>query len=75
MELAFRVREPVEGAVRAEVRAENDVLLSRRLRYVRPSEMVTLRLDASLGDRIGAAGALRVDIVSEDRQMREDREG
>jgi len=53
--LQFRVREPVEEAVHAQVRIDEKVLLSRRQRYVRPSEMVTLTLTPEhVGDMAGA---------------------
>ena len=62
-ELQFRVREPVEEAVRAEVRAGDEVLLSKRFRYVRPSEMVTLKLEPAVVARLVEAEALRVCIT------------
>ena len=61
--LAFRVREPIEEAVRARVTVGDDLLVSQRLRYVRPSEMVTLDLRPSLASRLAWAESLRVDVV------------
>jgi NADPH-dependent 2,4-dienoyl-CoA reductase/sulfur reductase-like enzyme len=62
--LQFRVREPVEGAVRAQARASGKVLLSRRQRYVRPSEMVTLTLQPEHAARLAGAEALEVRITA-----------
>ncbi len=42
--LHLRVRRPIEAATRIEVWADDRRLLSRRLRYVRPAEMVTVTL-------------------------------
>lgn len=61
--IQFRVRQPVEEAVRVQIKAGEEVLASQRLRYVRPSEMVTLELDADLAGRIAQAEALQVLIV------------
>ena len=63
VQLQFRVREPVEEAVRVQVKAGDDVVASKRLRYVRPSEMVTLELDPTLARAVERAEALRIDIV------------
>jgi len=61
--IQFRVRQPIEEAVRAQLKAGEEVLASRRLRYVRPSEMVTLELEADLAVRIAQAEALQVHIA------------
>lgn len=61
--IQFRVRQPIEEAVRAQLRVGEEVLTSKRLRYVRPSEMVTLELDAGLAGRIGQAEELYVHIA------------
>ena len=61
--LSFRVRMPLEEAVRAEVRMGSEVLLAQRLRYVRPSEMVTLTLEPALAPRLADAEALEVRVV------------
>ena len=63
VQLQFRVREPVEEAVRVQVKVGDDVVASKRLRYVRPSEMVALELDPALARAVERAEALRVDIV------------
>ena len=62
--IEFRVRQPVEQAVRAEIRAGEEVLVSQRLRYVRPSEMVTLSLGSWLQQQVARADRLRVDITA-----------
>jgi NADPH-dependent 2,4-dienoyl-CoA reductase/sulfur reductase-like enzyme len=61
--IQFRVRQPIEEAVRAQLRVGEEVLTSKRLRYVRPSEMVTLELDAGLAGRIAQAEELYVHIA------------
>lgn len=63
VQLQFRVREPVEEAGRVQVKVGDDVVASKRLRYVRPSEMVALELDPALARDVERAEALRVDIV------------
>lgn len=63
VQLQFRVREPVDETVDAQVKAGDWLLASRRLRYVRPSEMVALELDPALARAVERAEALRVDIV------------
>ena len=63
VQLQLRVREPVEEAVRVQVKVGDDVVASKRLRYVRPSEMVALELDPALARAVERAEALRVDIV------------
>ena len=62
--LQFRVRQPVEGAVRAQVRVGSQVLLSRRQRYVRPSEMVTVTLRPEQAARLAGAEELEVRITA-----------
>ena len=62
--LQLRVREPVEEAVRAQVRVDGKVLLSRRQRYVRPSEMVTLTLQPEHAARLAGADVAEVCVVA-----------
>ena len=62
-ELQFRVRQPIEEPVRAQIKVGEEVVMSRRLRYVRPSEMVTLKLKPALASQLGRGEALRVDIA------------
>ena len=44
VKLEFRAREPIEAAVRAEVLVGTEVVVSRRLRYARPSEMIAVEV-------------------------------
>ena len=59
----FRVGEPLERAVRAQIRAGEQVLAARRLRYARPSEMITLTLEPSLARRPDLGEPLRVEVA------------
>ncbi len=59
----FRVRQPIEAAVRAQLYAGKEVLLSQRLRYARPSEMITLHVKPELAKRIARAASLEVGVV------------
>ncbi|MHB1317240.1 MAG: NAD(P)/FAD-dependent oxidoreductase [Anaerolineae bacterium] len=61
--LQFRVRQPVEAPVHAEVRLGDRVLLSRRYRYVRPAEMVALTLQPRMAAELGDASELTVHVV------------
>jgi NADPH-dependent 2,4-dienoyl-CoA reductase/sulfur reductase-like enzyme len=61
--LQFRVRQPVEAPVRAEVRLGDRVLLSRRYRYVRPAEMVALTLQPRMAAELGDASELTVHVL------------
>ncbi len=61
--LHLRVREPIERAVRIEARADGETIVSRRLRYVRPSEMVSLRLGPDLVRPLMKTKELSVDVV------------
>ncbi|MFP3896673.1 MAG: NAD(P)/FAD-dependent oxidoreductase [Anaerolineales bacterium] len=58
--LEFRVHRPIEKPVYAHVYADDETLLSRRLRYARPSEMIAVTLEPDLASRIAEAGTLRV---------------
>ncbi len=59
----FRVREPMEQAVVARVKAGERVLASKRLRYARPSEMIGLEIEGKLD---GAEGLeVEVEAVGE----------
>ena len=57
--IQFRVRNPVEMPVHAQISTGDRVVASQRLRYVRPSEMVTLDLDPSL---VADASELKVRV-------------
>jgi NADPH-dependent 2,4-dienoyl-CoA reductase/sulfur reductase-like enzyme len=59
----FRVRQPVEAAVQAQLRVGQEVLVSRRLRYVRPGEMVTLELGPAQASRLARAETVEVRTV------------
>ena len=61
--IEFRVRQPIEASVRAQITSGDQVLVSRRLRYARPSEMVTLSLDLAHAQRAGRAEMLRVEVI------------
>jgi len=61
--LQFRVRQPVEAPVRAEVRLGDRVLVSRRYRYVRPAEMVALTLQPRIAGELGDASELTVHVL------------
>ncbi len=65
--LELRAREPVEGAVRVELRAVAEgnerVLASKRLRYVRPSEMISLSIEPAMSRHLEVSEAVRVGIV------------
>jgi len=62
--LQFRVRQPVEQAVRAQVRVGDTVILSRRLRYVRPSEMVTLTLQPEHATDLAEVDEIEVGVIT-----------
>jgi len=54
--LHLRVRQPIERAVRLEAVLGGRVLASRRLRYVRPGEMVALTLPTEAAPLLATAG-------------------
>jgi len=61
--IQFRVRQPIEEAVHVQIKAGENVLASKRLRYVRPSEMITLELEAGLAERVARVEALQIHIA------------
>ena len=63
VKLLLRVREPIEKAVRAEIKVRDEIVTSKRLRYIRPSEIVTLELEPAVASRICGAEALHVHIA------------
>jgi NADPH-dependent 2,4-dienoyl-CoA reductase/sulfur reductase-like enzyme len=67
--LQFRVRRPVEAPVRAELRAGerpgDRVLVTRRDRYVRPSEMVALTVPPRLAGDLMGEGEVTVDVIEQ----------
>ncbi len=62
--LNLRVRQPVEEAVRVQMRLGTEVLVSRRYRYVRPSEMIALTLPSDLAPRLAGAGSASIEVAS-----------
>jgi NADPH-dependent 2,4-dienoyl-CoA reductase/sulfur reductase-like enzyme len=60
--LEFRVRQPIEAPATVEVRAGEEVVASRRLRYARPAEMITLDLPPRAADAVAAAGEIHVSV-------------
>ncbi len=61
--LEFRARQPIEAPALARVRCGGAVIASRRLRYARPSEMITLDLTPALVASLDGATELSVDVV------------
>ena len=66
--LELRAREPIEEAVRVQIRVNGQIVTSRRLRYARPSEMVRLELTPDMANRnpsgtFARAESAQVDIV------------
>lgn len=61
--IEFRVRQPIEAAVHVQLHAGKEVLLSQRLRYARPSEMITLQVKPDLIPRLARADSLQVSVV------------
>lgn len=59
----LRARQPIEAPVRVQVRLGDETLLSRRRRYVRPSEMIALTLPPALASRLAGADAITIDLV------------
>jgi NADPH-dependent 2,4-dienoyl-CoA reductase/sulfur reductase-like enzyme len=70
--LEFRVRQPWEQPVLVQVVAGSRVLVSKRLRYVRPSEMVSLNLGTEQLDRLGTIGELKVQVIRAEKQASQD---
>jgi NADPH-dependent 2,4-dienoyl-CoA reductase/sulfur reductase-like enzyme len=50
--IEFRVQQPVEEPVLVQIMAQDKVIVSKRLRYVRPSEMVSLTLKPAIAERL-----------------------
>lgn len=61
--LHLRARSPIERRVRVEARLGDEVITSRRLRYARPSEMISLRLRPEVASRLMPAEKLTLDVV------------
>jgi len=60
--LQMRVRRPIERPVSLRVEADGEVVLRRRLRYVRPGEMVSLTLPESIYPQVREAEELWVSV-------------
>ncbi len=60
--LEFRVRQPIEAPVVVEVRAGDAVVASRRLRYARPAEMITVDLASKTAAALNPADGLTVRV-------------
>jgi len=61
--LEFRARTPIEAPALARVRSGETVIASRRLRYARPSEMITIDLTPDLAAGLDGATELTVEVV------------
>ncbi len=77
VELQFRARRPIEAATRALVRIDDGagscaVVASRRLRYTRPSEMVSVALGPDALAQLGSAQEVTVHLVATDEGTHED---
>jgi NADPH-dependent 2,4-dienoyl-CoA reductase/sulfur reductase-like enzyme len=64
--LHMRVRQPVEEPVVLQVEADGHAILRRRLRYVRPGEMVSLSLPESAYSQVRGAEELWVRVEERD---------
>jgi NADPH-dependent 2,4-dienoyl-CoA reductase/sulfur reductase-like enzyme len=64
--LHVRVRRPIEEPVYVRVEAEGEIVLRRRLRYVRPGEMVSLSLPESAYPPVQEADELWVHVEESD---------
>ena len=60
--LQMRVTRPIEEDVWLEVHGENNRIVRRSERYVRPGEMVTIVLKPNMHAEVEKAGSLTVDI-------------
>ncbi|MGI5917044.1 MAG: NAD(P)/FAD-dependent oxidoreductase [Anaerolineae bacterium] len=63
LSLEFRVRAPLEEAARVRVMAGDRQIASRRVRYVRPSEMLSIDIEAG---RLRDVDALQVSVTPAD---------
>lgn len=62
-QLQLRVRSPVEEKVAVVVSADGEEVARKTERYVRPGEMVTVKLTQDLAGRLQSAHELRVSVV------------
>jgi NADPH-dependent 2,4-dienoyl-CoA reductase/sulfur reductase-like enzyme len=63
VQVEFRVRQPIEEAARVQLVCGNQVVASQRQRYVRPSEMLTLRLTAREAAKLAGAESATVQVM------------
>ena len=64
-QLQLRVRSPVEEKVKVVVSADGEEVVRKTERYVRPGEMITVRLTQDLAGRLRSAHELRVSVVKQ----------
>ncbi len=58
----MRVTRPIEEDVWMEVRGDNNSIVRRSERYVRPGEMITIVLKPNMAAEVEKTGKLTVDI-------------
>jgi NADPH-dependent 2,4-dienoyl-CoA reductase/sulfur reductase-like enzyme len=61
--IEFRVHQPYEEPVLAQIATDGDVVVSKRLRYARPSEMIILNIGKELTERIMLAHELEIRVI------------
>jgi NADPH-dependent 2,4-dienoyl-CoA reductase/sulfur reductase-like enzyme len=61
--IQFRARTPIEAPTRAIVRIDDQVVATRRLRYARPSEMVTVPLGSEMRPHLADASEVSVHLL------------
>jgi NADPH-dependent 2,4-dienoyl-CoA reductase/sulfur reductase-like enzyme len=64
----FRAQTPIEAPTRAMVRIDDHVVATRRLRYARPSEMVTVPLGSEMRPRLINAREISVHLLPVDKE-------
>jgi NADPH-dependent 2,4-dienoyl-CoA reductase/sulfur reductase-like enzyme len=64
-QLELRVREPIESPARVEIYQGERLLQTRRLRYVRPSEMIAVKLDGASAPLLVAGEPVCVQVRPE----------
>ena len=65
VELQLRVRQPMEAPAHVGVWAGDAIVATRRLRYARPGEMITVCLRAATRERLRDVTEIRVDVVEQ----------
>ncbi|MHB1355124.1 MAG: NAD(P)/FAD-dependent oxidoreductase [Anaerolineae bacterium] len=61
--IEFRVRQPFEEPVLAQVIVEGVAVVSKRLRYARPSEMISIHIKPNVAERLVSAHKLTVQVI------------